>query len=601
MRNLLIWVVFTSIFALGVFVQCQRTASTIDYSKPDSSTPAIGDWVVIGQFFEPSTLNPTNFLDESGENISHHVYQRLVDRNPFPPFALEPQLAATLPTVSPDGLRYTFDIHPKAQWDNGQPITANDVLFSLKLYRFPLINCPNKRPYFEAVAGVEIDSSSNIRFTVVMKERYFLSESALGTDLVIVPAYIFDPKGILTKYSLNDLIAPAALKDQALISFAERYNSPAFAKDVANLVGSGAYQVAEWRTNQKIVLKRKKKWWADSLMKSQAALRAYPQQLVYRQFKDKNTAVAALKAGEIDVITGFDAQQFKELSADLSFNQHFKLDTVDAFAYSYLGMNNKPSADRTPFFVDKQVRKAMAQLMNVDQITSSLLQGMGKRCVGPVLPIHGNIFNDTLKPIPFKPELAQKLLAASGWIDSDKDGILDKSINGKSTPFRFELLIPAGNELRKQIALVYQDALRKAGIDMKITALDFGAFVARNQSQQFDMYYGGWGLTAAEPDLKQFLHTRYWVEKGSNDVGFGDATSDALIDAIRQELDPEKRKALYWKLQALVYDEQPYVFLVSASTPIAIHRRYQDAKPCPMRPNFQANDFWVPTNWVKYK
>lgn len=589
---------------ISICISLSGCTSSNDQNEYDSveipSKPTRGDWVVIRLGNDATTLNPTNIIDETSETVSSNIFQSLLARKKRDNFDLIPCLAKERPKISNDGLSYTFEIRNEAKWDNSTPITGYDVLFSAKVVKIPQVNSIAVRSYLDLIKEIEVNPDTPKVFTVRLKEKYLLAESSLGQELKIFPSYIYDPENILEKYTLSQIESAKSQNDPVLAKFAEEYNSPKFGRDPKGVVGSGAYALDEWIPNQKIVLKRKKSWWGDAFSQEDA-LQAFPDQLVYKIIKDEITALTALKNEDIDVLTHIEPKKFIDLEHNKEILKKYHLSTEPTFAYSYFGMNCRPKPGRHPFFTDKNVRRAMAHLLNVDEIIQSQLFGLSERVVGPILPIHKKNYNDSLKPIPFNLNKAKELLDAAGWKDSDQDGIRDKIINGKKIPFEFDFDIMAGIELRKNVALVYQQNAAKAGIKINICPLEITVLFERQRERDFDMYYGAWASSPAPPDLKQIFHTESFFEKnGSNDVGFGNSESDRLINEIRNELNEEKRSNLYRKFQCIIYDEQPYVFFVTSQTPVIISSRFQNSDASAVRPNYYANCFWTPPSLIKY-
>lgn len=597
MRNLL----RTSLFVLlsVLIIGCDNEESEpINRYESKQVEPSCGDWVIIHTLSDPQMLNPLNYTDADAGYILRKIFQSLLYYDPNN-YTLVPQLAISRPEISDDGLKFTFEIRPEATWDNGSPITGYDVAFTIKVIKHPGVDCPHLKPYFEFVKDVIVDTNNPKRFTVIAKRKYFLAESAIGTEFVL-PQYIYDPNKILDKYTIPQLDAMKSVTDPQLKSFAEEFNSPRFQREI--IVGSGPYKFVKWETNDKIILKRKQDWWADQLPPSSRheVLQAYPQQIIYKIINDQNTAITALKAQDIDVMNGIRAKDFIDLQKNKKIQTHYNLHTPPTFTYSYIGLNNRPPENRPPLFTDKRVRKAFAYLIDVNKIVDKILYGFAERIIGPISPLIAGAYNDTLKPIPYNPELAKKLLAEAGWKDSDGDGILDKIINGQKVDFRCEFAINQGNETRKNIALLIKEEAKKVGIDIQVQSYEWSVYLEKSKNHDFDIIYAGWISSPEPPDLKQIWHTQSWRDKGSNYIGFGNEESDRLIELIQQELNEEKRNHYYRRFQEILYEEAPCVFLVTSKERIAIHKRFRNARTSALRPGYQAQTFWVPKEFVKY-
>jgi ABC-type transport system substrate-binding protein len=371
----------------------------------------------------------------------------------------------------------------------------------------------------------------------------------------------------------------------------------AMQREPEHIVGCGPYLLERWETGQQVVLRRKARWWADTL--EGVAYEAYPDKLIYRVINDPNTAITNLKAQKLDVMNAIPAKDFVQLKANTGFTTHFSLHTPPMFAYSYIGLNMRPQG-RPPVFTDRRVRRALAHLLDVDMLIKKFSYGMAQRITGPLYPMQRGSYNDTLPPILYDPAKAAQLLDEAGWIDQDGDGIREKMIDGRKVNLEFEILTNAGNEVRLQIARILQQEAQKVGIKVNITSLDWSIFLERTKKHDFDAYIGGWIGSHNPQDLKQIWHTKSWAEGGSNYVGFGNDETDRIIELSREELDKTRRDSLYRLFHAIVYEEQPYIFLTAPYERIAIHKRFRNAYTSPIRPGFFPSGFWTPKEHVRY-
>lgn len=563
----------------------------------DQSTPTRGDWVILHTLSDPENLNPTNYTGADAGYILSNLYLSLLTVDPRDTtYPYEPALAVGLPEVSPDGMRYTFEIHPAARWDNGEPVTAKDVEFSFKVIKNPLVDCAQLRPYYEFVEDIAIDPKEPRRFTVITNQKYMLALSSIGS-MYILPRYVYDPENLMERYTLRQLNKEAdkLRNDPNIRRFAERYN--AMQREPKDLIGCGPYLLEEWVTGQQVVLRRKPTWWADTL--KGVAYEAYPDKLIYRIVNDINTAITSLKAQKLDVMNGIPAKDFMELKKNSGFLAHFRLETPPMFAYSYIGLNMRPQG-RAPVLADRRVRRALAHLVDVDMIIRKFSYGLAQRITGPFYPMHRGAYNDTLPPIPYDPVRAAQLLDEAGWVDTDRDGVREKVIEGKKVPLRIEILVNAGNEVRLQIAQILKQEAEKVGIQVDIQSLEWSVFLERTKKHDFDAYIGGWVGSHNPQDLKQIWASSSWAEGGSNYVGFGTPETDALIEATRRELNQARRDSLYRIFHKIVYEEQPYIFMTAPLERIVIHRRFRNAYVSAIRPGFFPAGFWTPQNLIRY-
>ena len=164
------------------------------------------------------------------------------------------------------------------------------------------------------------------------------------------------------------------------------------------------------------------------------------------------------------------------------------------------------------------------------------------------------------KPIEFSPKKAQELLKKSGWADADKNGILEKEINGKKAELKLSMIY-ASKDTEKYWTMIKEDA-KKAGLDLELKFLEWNSFLKTlEDSTRFDLYAMGWGGGDVEMDPKQIWHSTSSGKGGSNRGYYANPEVDKLIDEGRAELDDKKRAAIFKKTYTLIAKDVPYVFM----------------------------------------
>jgi ABC-type transport system substrate-binding protein len=193
-----------------------------------------------------------------------------------------------------------------------------------------------------------------------------------------------------------------------------------------------------------------------------------------------------------------------------------------------------------------------------------------------VSPLKKDVINTNLKPRDLDIEAAKKLLDEAGWKDTDGDNIRDKMIDGQKVKFSFELTYMTGSPIFNDVVKMITDEIRKAGVEANPRTQEFARFYELMEQHDFDMALAAWNGSFFADDYKQIWHSNSWNNKGSNFVGFGTPESDKLIDEIRSTTNDSARIAKEKRLQEIVYDEQPYVFLFSNVAKVVIHRRFDN-------------------------
>ena len=251
---------------------------------------------------------------------------------------------------------------------------------------------------------------------------------------------------------------------------------------VRNPLGSGPYKFHSWKTGQEVVLQRDPRYWG---LGKAGIDQPYVAQHTLRVFNDMNGALAALKAGQLDHLL-LTPLQHQQQSSGGRFDKQFAKHEFFSPSYTYIGWNNAH-----PIFQDMRVRQAMTLMTDRRQMVESILFGLGEVVDGPIYLFRPE-YDKTLVSHPYEPQKARQLLGEAGWKDSDGDGILDKVIDGKVTPLRFEIKFNSGNPIRQSVALTLQDEVKKHGIDASVRQLDWTIFLDDVRHHRFDAVILGW-------------------------------------------------------------------------------------------------------------
>ncbi len=543
--------------------------------KNDGKNPAAADKSTINVRLETDVdgLNP--FLTNNANAIQ--VYQKIfLTLADFDPATLEikPVLIKEMPVVTPidtgvwkGGFRYDFEFLAEAKWDNGQPITASDYIFTMKTILVPKVAAGIWRGYEEFLGDIRPDPGNPRRFSVFAKKYYMLAVETL-TGTPILPEGIYDPTGILKKYAIRDLLDPKKAaelsnKNPDLATFAEAFKSSLHTREVAGVSGSGQYKLDEMVTGQRIVLSKKPNWWGEKLAAERPILAVFPQKIVYKPVTDHLAALTLLKDGGLDVIKNVPPAMYDELKKDPAAAR-LQFATPELMEYSFIIINT-----RKPALKDPKTRRALAELVDFDAGLSTIMRGYAKRSVGPFHPLKP-YFNKSLAPIKFDPEAAKTKLAEAGWADSDKNGVLDKMLGGKKSELALTFRVSPKSEMGKTVALQLQENARKVGVKIELVQKDMTAIIEDMKSRDFDLVAMRTLNFPLLDEPFQTWHTKSDTPDGGNRSGFGSAASDKIIDEIRSTRDVARRNTLYMELQKIIYDEQPVIFMFVPTERIAM-------------------------------
>jgi ABC-type transport system substrate-binding protein len=303
--------------------------------------------------------------------------------------------------------------------------------------------------------------------------------------------------------------------------------------------------------------------------------------LIFEFIKDETAAVTALKSGDLDFMYSIDPMIFtQDLPKSEKFTSSFNTFTPNQLGYESIGINTK----REPLD-DPEVRYALSHLADVERMISSAYYGLGNTITTYIPGSMDGWKNPDLDWIEFNPEIAQKILNAAGWTDSDENGVLDKIIKGKKRELTLELLYNTGNPRREKIALIYAEELNKNGIKTELRMLEIPALVERLKTHDFDFYVGGFIQSVVESDPYQLWHTES-ARGGTNFTSFGNAESDSLINAYRLESDVKKRQNMSMVLQGMIYENRPVIFLCTGKERMAVKKNLEGILVSDQRPGF---------------
>ncbi len=539
--------------------------------------------LVVHDLSDPDKLNPSTSTSADATYIEDMIFMKLIDVDKKT-MNMTPELAVALPTVTEitegaykGGLAITFEIRPDAKWDDGSPVLASDVDFTYKTLLHPLVDNEQGRTTIEFIKEVQIDPSNPRKFTVFTPIKYYLAAFVSGSIFVIQEKH-FDPKGLMKNITVKEINNEknfAGFKSSEVHqNFAKEFNSEKYQREKEGVVGNGPYKFESWVTSQRIILSRKKDWWGDK-----AGFKAYPDKITYEIINDWASVNSSLRNNSIDIVHGMSPKTYITDMQDEQMKKQFEFATPMELSYVYIGINCKDER-----LADLNVRKALAHCVDVKQIIHSLLYDLGDPMNGPIQPAK-KYYDKSLTAYAFDIEKAKQLLTAAGWIDTDGDGIRDKVINGSKTSLSFNMKFNKGNDTREKIALLVKERAKLAGIDINPVVKEWTVFIDETKKHNFDLMIGGWVGDPINDDPIQIWHTKSYSNGGSNYVGFGNQKSDAVIDALRTELDETKREAYFFEFQKIVHDEIPYIFLYQPKNRLILNKRF-DIESFASRPGF---------------
>lgn len=473
---------------------------------------------------EPATLDPLLTTDVSGLVVEDLLFTPLValDRRLAP----APGLARSW-RVSGDGRTFEFELDPVATFDDGRSVTAGDVRFTIERIRDQRVAALARRADFEEIEAVEVLSRTTVR--VRFSRPY--SERLLAFNLPILPAHVFS-RGAAA---------------------ANRFGRKP--------VGNGPFRFVRWDPARAIVVERRP---------GAAGRAAGVERVIFRVLSDPATRLNAGIRGELDEFR-VSPQFLDRFRSDRRLTSRFRLVPVPRLAQTAIVWNC-----RNPSLSDRRTRRALGLAIPRRRIIDALFGGGAREVSGPY-PAGVAENAPDVAPLPYAPQQAVKLLSDAGY-RRDRTGPLVKA----GRPLSFDLSIPSGHTISRQIAEVLQQEYARLGVRMGIQALDWPALAARLDAGDFDAVLSETVFLPPNLDPYPAFHSSQIPPNGQNVGFYGSRDGDRLLEAGRAEADPSQRLRVYREIHRRLAEDQPYAFLFTLDSVWAIHRDLTGVETSPL-------------------
>ena len=484
---------------------------------------------------EPESLHPISSIDAYSRQVQAYVLDSLMVKDPQ---TYKWKFAVAKAYKKGPGLSYTFYLRKDVVFHDGTPLTAQDVAFSYKAIMNPAFKALALQSYFENIKSVKVLDPYTVRFN--FKRKYFKNFDILA-GLALVPKHYYkDPSKKLNK----------------------------------TILGSGPYFLKKYKKGQYIVLNRNKKWWGWKSKKS-VFEDIYNFDRVFMRFiSNDNLRFEMVKKQKVD-FTWLSSELYEKRALGGPWGKVVFKKEVDnkvPKGYSFIGFNLK-----NHLFKSREIRLALAHLMNRRLINKKFLYNKSLLATGPWYK-QSPYADPLLAPIEFNPKKAQKLLRKNGWSDFNKDGVLDKLINGTRVSFNFTLVFP--NRDKEKYFTIYKQDLAKAGINMNLQVLEWSSFLKLLDSKKFEAVSLGWGGGGVRNDPNQIWHSNSARSGGSNFISYSNKKVDKLINQGRLIENDEKRKHIWKKVYRQIAYDVPYIFMFNKKfDQYAVSQKIKMTKP----------------------
>jgi peptide/nickel transport system substrate-binding protein len=476
----------------------------------------------VGWVGSPDALNPGTAVLSEAFTIFALVYDTIYEYQLDGTYKLD---AAESAEVSEDGLTWTFKIRDGINFHDGQPMTANDVAFSVNLYKnngdYIYLNAYTAN--FDTVEATD-DGTVVITLTgAVPNMDYLLSY------LYIVPEHIWKAHAE----------APASVEFENL-----------------EMIGTGPFKVAEYTRNEFIRLAANKEHFANP---------PKIDEVIFQTFESDDVLVESLKSGQVDMITEMPATAVESVQGDTNI----KLVTGAPFAPAVSDIIlNQATPENCPMDAggvctghpalrDRNVRLALAHATDKQKLIDVVLLGFGSPGLTLIPDGLGHWYNDSIKDYEFDVAKAKTILDEAGYADSDGDGV--REMPDGSQPLNFRMHWPSDSIDAPSLAELLSVMWNEVGVTLELQAVDQDTLTAECcPAFDYDIILWSWG-SDSDPNLLLSAHTTDEIPNGYNETGYSNPELDKLHIQQGRELNLEKRREIVWQMQQIAFDDVVYI------------------------------------------
>jgi oligopeptide transport system substrate-binding protein len=444
--------------------------------------------------------------------------------------AIEPGVAQSW-EISEDGLSYTFHFDPKARWSNGDPVTAEDFLFSFERILTPALGAPYAYMLYP-MRGAEAFNKGELKdFSKVGAQA--LNPTTLVIELEQATPYFLS---LLTHNTWWPVHPPTILKHGSITDRISKWTKP------GNFVGNGPFALESWRLNSSITAQKNPYYRAPETV-GLNGIHFLPIEM--------NAEERAFRAGHLHLTSSVPIHRIDWYRENQP--EDIRFDT--ALGVYYYMLNTTRGA-----LGDPRVRKALAYSINREELTEHVLKA-GQQPAYHFTPPNTGGYN-TVAQLPHDPELARELLAEAGFP------------GGEGFP-TFELLYNT-SESHRTIAVAIQQMWKKElGIDITLYNQEWKAYLSTREAGNFDILRAAWFGDYDDPNTFLSLGE---TNNGNNHTGWNSPQYDTLLKQAANTLDPEARKAIFQQAEAILLEEMPvipiYFYVTSKLINQSVHGWY---------------------------
>jgi peptide/nickel transport system substrate-binding protein len=498
---------------------------------------------------DPKTFNPILVEDEPGETVRYLTAGVLIRLNRITQ-ELEPELAKSW-KVRNGGRTIEFELREGLRFSDGSPLGAAEVAFTMRTLLDPNVH--------SVTGDMFRGGSGSVTTAVKGRQRVEVTFSQPVAGMT----RFFDQVPIVSARALPLASRPAQMPV------------------------AGPYRIAEYKPGSHVLLVRNPYYW-----KKDAAGRAMPYLERIRISIQQNRDLEMLRflRGEVDFVAPLDAESFTRLASSQPAEA---VDAGPGLDSEFMWFNQVPGAPlpayKKEWFRSTEFRRAISQAINRQDLCRVVYHKRAVPAAGPVSPANRFWYNSRLKPEPHDPGGALARLQRAGFHQAG--GALQ---DRQGHRVEFSIITNSGNKARERMAAMMQQDLAQIGIRLNVVTLDFPSLIER-MTRSFNYEACLLGLTNVDLDPNAQMNVwvssadmHQWNPGQKTPATPWEAEIDKLMRAQSAELSQHKRKALFDRVQEIIWEQAPFIYLVHPDALCAISARLKNVAPAVFRPQ----TFW---------
>ena len=545
------FLVFLSLFFFYIYLYPVQAAFADKY----------GGGLVLATTSDPKSFNEITAKETSTSLVTDLIFEGLTTTNAFTT-KVEPNLAKSW-DISEDGLTWTFHLREDVRWNDGQPFTADDVVFTFNQLIYNSEIPSSARDIFtidDKIFAVEKTDDHTVRFILPVKFAPFLR--GMG-------------QAILPRHKLEKVVA------------AGRFNFTwGIDTDPKEIVGTGPFKLVRYDPGQRLVFERNPYYWKKS---AEGDALPYLAKIIYLIVQSTDVGLLKFMEGTLDgyALRGMDYPMIKPLEKKGNFTVYdLGPDMGSQFLFFNQNRGKNPNSGeyfvapyKLSWFTDREFRKAVAHAIDKQKIIEIVNNKLGYPQNSAIGPAAGFFYNPNVPEYEYNLDKAKEIFKAAGFEDRNGDGIIE---DPQGHPVEFSLYTNAGD--RVDIAAIIRQDLERLGMKVNFRVLEFNTLVSQ-LTANFQWEAVILGLTGG---IEPHFGKNVWMSSGQLHMWYPMQEKPATdwekrIDEIFiqgvQELDENKRKDLYDEYQRIVAEELPVIYTVLSARLYAVRDKFGNLKP----------------------